>query len=510
MAMMVPRAAVCAERIKEVLDTPSSVIRRRRARSPRSRPPGSLELRDVGFDYPGAEAPVLHRHLAAGLARPDHGHHRQHRRGQDDAAQPGPPPVRRHRRARCSSTASTSATSSPRRCGTASAWCRRSRTSSPARSPATCATANPDATDDELWAALEIAQAADFVSAMPGGLDAPIAQGGTNVSGGQRQRLAIARALVRKPEIYLFDDSFSALDLATDARLRAALAPSPPTPTVLIVAQRVSTIIERRPDPRAGGRRSGRARHPRRAARDLPDLPGDRRVPDERRGGGVSERRRRRPRTATATGRRDSARTAAPSGANGAAPAEVDRGRASPHRSRRAPRRRRPVPASGPRTSAARPAACWPAMGPERQWALCRARLRRRQRHPVGARPEDPRPRHRHHRARASSARRASTSRSSAHVLARRRWPSTSSLGVARPGCSRYTLAGVVQRTMYRLRARRRGQAQPAAAALRRQPAPRRPAQPGHQRHRQHRPEPPADAEPDARRRSSRSSASSS
>ena len=83
----------------------------------------------------------------------------------------------------------------------------------------------PDATDEELWAALEIAQARDFVRAMPEGLDAPIAQGGTNVSGGQRQRLAIARALVRRPEIYLFDDSFSALDLATDARLRAALRP---------------------------------------------------------------------------------------------------------------------------------------------------------------------------------------------------------------------------------------------------------------------------------------------
>ena len=84
---------------------------------------------------------------------------------------------------------------------------------------------DPDATDDELWEALEVAQAADFVPAMPGGLDAPISQGGTNVSGGQRQRLAIARALVRRPGIYLFDDSFSALDLATDARLRAALAP---------------------------------------------------------------------------------------------------------------------------------------------------------------------------------------------------------------------------------------------------------------------------------------------
>ncbi len=84
---------------------------------------------------------------------------------------------------------------------------------------------NPDATDEELWTALEMAQGEDFVASMPGGLDSPIAQGGTNVSGGQRQRLAIARALVRKPEIYLFDDSFSALDLATDARLRAALRP---------------------------------------------------------------------------------------------------------------------------------------------------------------------------------------------------------------------------------------------------------------------------------------------
>ena len=101
----------------------------------------------------------------------------------------------------------------------------------------------PDATDDELWAALEVAQAADFVRAMPGGLDAEISQGGVNVSGGQRQRLAIARALVRKPEIYLFDDSFSALDLATDARLRAALVPYARDATVIIVAQRVSTIM---------------------------------------------------------------------------------------------------------------------------------------------------------------------------------------------------------------------------------------------------------------------------
>jgi ATP-binding cassette subfamily B multidrug efflux pump len=87
-----------------------------------------------------------------------------------------------------------------------------------------------------------VAQAEDFVRAMPEGLDAPIAQGGTNVSGGQRQRLAIARAVIRRPEIYLFDDSFSALDLATDARLRAALRPITRDATVVIVAQRVSTI----------------------------------------------------------------------------------------------------------------------------------------------------------------------------------------------------------------------------------------------------------------------------
>jgi ATP-binding cassette subfamily B protein len=101
---------------------------------------------------------------------------------------------------------------------------------------------NQDATDEDLWRALEIAQAREFVEQMPGRLDAKIAQGGTNVSGGQRQRLAIARALVHRPEIYLFDDSFSALDYATDARLRAALAAETSEATVVIVAQRVATI----------------------------------------------------------------------------------------------------------------------------------------------------------------------------------------------------------------------------------------------------------------------------
>jgi ATP-binding cassette subfamily B protein len=101
---------------------------------------------------------------------------------------------------------------------------------------------NPDATDDELWHALEVAQARDFVEAMEEGLDAPIGQGGSNVSGGQRQRLAIARMLVQRPEIYLFDDSFSALDYATDAALRAALVGETREATVVIVAQRVATI----------------------------------------------------------------------------------------------------------------------------------------------------------------------------------------------------------------------------------------------------------------------------
>ncbi len=100
-----------------------------------------------------------------------------------------------------------------------------------------------DATEEEMWTALDVAQARDFVSAMPEGLDTPIAQGGTNVSGGQRQRLAIARALIRRPDVYLFDDSFSALDLTTEARLRRALRRVTAEATVVVVAQRVSSII---------------------------------------------------------------------------------------------------------------------------------------------------------------------------------------------------------------------------------------------------------------------------
>ncbi len=241
MVILVPRAAVCAERIVEVLDTPSSVVR---AETPITHveTAGRLELRDVGFHYPGAEAPVLTN--VSLLAPP----------GQVTAI--------------IGSTGSGKTTLLsliPRLFDATSGavlvdgvdvrdldpdtlWGRIGLVpQKPYLFSGTVASnlrfADPDATDEQLWAALEIAQATDFVFAMPGGLQATIAQGGSNLSGGQRQRLAIARALVRQPEIYLFDDSFSALDLATDARLRAALTPYTADATVIIVAQRVSTII---------------------------------------------------------------------------------------------------------------------------------------------------------------------------------------------------------------------------------------------------------------------------
>ena len=133
-----------------------------------------------------------------------------------------------------------------------------------------------------MWEALEVAQAADFVRAMPGGLEARIEQGGTNVSGGQRQRLSIARALVRKPSIYVFDDSFSALDLTTDARLRAALKPYTAEAAVVIVAQRVSTIATADDILVLEDGAPRRPRHPRGPARELPHLRRDRPVPDRR------------------------------------------------------------------------------------------------------------------------------------------------------------------------------------------------------------------------------------
>jgi ATP-binding cassette subfamily B protein len=119
-----------------------------------------------------------------------------------------------------------------------------------------------DASDEDLWAALEVAQAADFVRALPEGINEPVDQGGVNFSGGQRQRLAIARAIVRHPDVYVFDDSFSALDYATDARLRAALRQRTSRATVIVVAQRVATIMHAdRIVVLDGGRLVGAGRH---------------------------------------------------------------------------------------------------------------------------------------------------------------------------------------------------------------------------------------------------------
>lgn len=240
MFMMVPRAEVCAERIQEVLGTDSSVV-------PPSAPVmnlrrhGHLELAGVEFAYPGAEAAVL--------------------RGIDLVARPG------RTTAVIGSTGSGKSTLLgliPRLYDATGGRVLVDGEDVAHIDPAllaetvglvpqkpylfsgTVATnlryGKPDASDEELWHALEVAQAKDFVEGLEGGLDAPIAQGGSNVSGGQRQRLAIARCLVRRPEIYLFDDSFSALDYATDAALRRALASETAQATVVIVAQRVSTI----------------------------------------------------------------------------------------------------------------------------------------------------------------------------------------------------------------------------------------------------------------------------
>ncbi|MGW4463924.1 ABC transporter ATP-binding protein [Micromonospora sp. NPDC004704] len=242
MLMMVPRAAVCAERIVEVLDTDSSVV-------PPPQPVtevtahGELELRDVQFQYPGAAAPVL-RDISfrahAGQTTAIIGS-----TGAGKTTLLGLVPRL------FDATGGTVLVDGVdvRELSPDILWQRIGLVPQrPYLFSGTIASnlryGNPDATDDELWTSLEIAQARDFVEALPEGLEAPIAQGGTNLSGGQRQRLAIARALVRKPEIYLFDDSFSALDLGTDARLRAALRPVTSDAAVVIVAQRVSTIVD--------------------------------------------------------------------------------------------------------------------------------------------------------------------------------------------------------------------------------------------------------------------------
>ncbi|MFI0424546.1 ABC transporter ATP-binding protein [Spongiactinospora sp. 9N601] len=242
MLLMVPRAAACAERIMEVLDTPSSV-------APPVRPaagpsgPGDLELRAVRFQYPGAAEPVLR----------DIGFRAE--AGRTTAVIGGTGAGKTTllslvpRLIDASGGAVLIDGADVRDLDMEFLWSRIGLVPQrPYLFSGTVATnlryGRPDATDDELWAALEIAQAREFVAAMPEGLNAPIAQGGTNVSGGQRQRLAIARVVVKRPDIYLFDDAFSALDYRTDARLRAALRPVTAGAAVVIVAQRVSTIAD--------------------------------------------------------------------------------------------------------------------------------------------------------------------------------------------------------------------------------------------------------------------------
>ena len=242
MLVMVPRAAVCADRIVEVLDTESSVV-------PPSDPVthvdirGHLDLRNVEFSYPGASEPVL-RDISFS-ARP----------GQTTAiigsTGAGKSTLLNLVPRLFDATGGSVSVDGVdvRRLDPEMLWRRIGLVPQKAYLFSGTVASNlrygkPDATEAEMWEALELAQARDFVEAMPEGLEAPIAQGGTNVSGGQRQRIAIARALVNEPEIYLFDDSFSALDLATDARLRRALKPVTEDATVVIVAQRVSTIID--------------------------------------------------------------------------------------------------------------------------------------------------------------------------------------------------------------------------------------------------------------------------
>jgi ATP-binding cassette subfamily B protein len=241
-SVMVPRAAVCAERILEVLDTPPAIAAPANPIVPAENT-GVVELRGVEYRYPGAAAPVLGDitftakpgqvtaiigatgagkttllELIPRLTDPTAGSVRidgvdvREREPEELWARIGVVPQRAYLFS-----------------GTVASNLRFGK---------------PDATDDELWAALEIAQGKEFVAAMPQGLESPIAQGGTNVSGGQRQRLAIARALLRAPGVFLFDDAFSALDLATEARLRAALAARTAHATVILVAQRVASIVD--------------------------------------------------------------------------------------------------------------------------------------------------------------------------------------------------------------------------------------------------------------------------
>ena len=241
MAMMIPRATVSAGRIQEVLDTESSV---HAPADPVVIPPGpvAVELRGVTFAYPGAESPVL-REVSL-RAEPGTTTAIVGSTGAGKTTLVGLVP-RLHD---VTSGQVLVGGVDVREAEPEDLWSHIGLVPQrPYLFTGTVASnlryGDPHATDDELWAALEVAQADGFVRAMPDGLESPIAQGGTNVSGGQRQRLAIARALVSKAGIYLFDDAFSALDVATDARLRAAMRPVTRDAVVIVVAQRVSSII---------------------------------------------------------------------------------------------------------------------------------------------------------------------------------------------------------------------------------------------------------------------------
>ncbi len=241
-AVMTPRAQVCAERIEEVLQKESTVADvDEAATSLPDRP--ALELRGVGFRYPGAEEPVVcdvSLVAAPGTTTAIIGSTGSGKTtllnlvprlfdATEGAVLVGGVDVRDVEQETLWSHIGLVPQKPYLFSGTVASNVRLGA---------------PDATDAEVWEALRIAQADGFVRAMADGLDSRVEQGGTNLSGGQRQRLAIARAVVRRPAIYLFDDSFSALDLATDARLRAALAPVLADAVMVVIAQRVSTIVD--------------------------------------------------------------------------------------------------------------------------------------------------------------------------------------------------------------------------------------------------------------------------
>ena len=271
--VIVPRASVCAERITEVLSTEPAITS---PAAPGVRPSAPSAARsacdDATFCYPGAERPVLEDVSLAAEPGTTTAIVGLYRVGQVDAGVVDLPAVRRHRRRRCGSTGSTSATTTPSSCGRRSVLVPQRGYLFSGTVAENLRYGKADATEDEMWDALRVAAADGFVRAHPDGLEMRVAQGGINFSGGQRQRLAIARAVIRRPAIYLFDDAFSALDVHTDARVRAALREVSADATVIIVSQRISTVAAGRPDRRHRRRPGGGRGDPRDAAGRLPHL----------------------------------------------------------------------------------------------------------------------------------------------------------------------------------------------------------------------------------------------